>query len=290
MKSLVWAVDPLAHEKGVFKSQFQSVKLFAERAKAEVFPVYVLAPSSLALPNSLVKDQLPRLEAYAESSLKKHFASAGTFAGLHDPVVIVQSKRSHSESARALCEFAGTKPDAAVVLSRSNKSTMERFFLGSFVETIVGMTAVPLLVLTESTLDSIDRVAIPVEFTDACQQALEPMLAQAQSFKVESTFVHIVEEFVDYAFATFDSAINVSELSQRALADAESTLKTWASRYETKPKWVVEQKAGSLAEGILSLAKQLKVDMVFLYRGQTPGARVVKRILRETSIPILLFP
>src|SRR5207237_3593679 len=122
------------------------MRYFHDELQAEIAPVHVLTPAQLGLSLELNGPWIEQYRPAAQNALKE-FIGQMHFDFEMDPAVLVESSGSSVRSAEALAEY-GRQVGADVILAGSHgRSGIRRLFLGSFAETLVTHSKVPVMVV-----------------------------------------------------------------------------------------------------------------------------------------------
>lgn len=172
-------------------------------------------------------------------------------------------------AAEAIIGFARTYAADLIVVGTSSRSGLGKLFLGSVAEEIIREAPCPVLtvgprVVSEAS-EPFRRILCASDFSPASSRVVDFAVFLAHEFRAHLTLTHVVSGMLR------DSprlAIEVPEQGLRALIPPEPKL-------DYEPQVVVE--IGPVAEGILSVATEMAVDLIVM------GAREVGAFAQTAS-------
>ena len=145
-KKVIWAYDPFEGTAEARAAVVSTLALLREKLKVAIQPLYVLSPASFNLQMSLsqphVKQYVPSAEKVMESSLKEIHLD-----GLAGPEVIVQRAESLRDAVKTFLTYAKSKRADLIVTATHANQGLSRLLLGSFTETLILHSKLPVLVV-----------------------------------------------------------------------------------------------------------------------------------------------
>ncbi len=131
------------------------------QTQPDVHPVYVVNDFEVQMQSITGEAELPdvypvpRIFRYCDAISKmlstklSHLAAplAKPRFHFHDPHLIVQRTTSHTEAARLLSEYAETENASLILVNTQGRKGMSRFIEGSFAETLMAITSIPVLIV-----------------------------------------------------------------------------------------------------------------------------------------------
>ena len=201
--------------------------------------------------------------------------------------------------APALVEYAEANDIDLLVMGTHGRRGVERAMVGSVAEEVLRTATCP--VLTTRTVDpdednagplspSIERVVVPVDFSDASRAALQYATRVAAMYDVPMTLVHVVSlPKVPAVYGVELPALSQMEMIDRAKAEVES----WAEEMipdDRNASCVVH--AGNPVGSILETASSPNDLVVMATRGLSGVKRmmlgsVAEGVLQEAHGPVL---
>jgi nucleotide-binding universal stress UspA family protein len=168
-------------------------------------PELIPQPSALRWLKKWMKDQQAQVEAVFVSSLdidiedpaitQEEFSDYVKDLKLGEQVkaVVLQADSdSRKKLVDVLVQYAGNVKADFIVVSSHGRSGLERFVLGSFAETLLDVSPVPLLFLSQLSEgpSQMQKILFPTDFSEASRYALRLFLKELSSFKGELILYH----------------------------------------------------------------------------------------------------
>jgi nucleotide-binding universal stress UspA family protein len=182
-----------------------------------------------------------------------------------------------------------------IVASTQSKKGVTRFLFGSFAETLVLQSEIPVLLVSPKTAPArkFRHIFFPTDLTDKSRQVFEGAIALAIAHKAKLTLFHKVEYLNEYSVAAFVPPINQEYLrSDLQRRKAELTgLAEQARARGVKVDIVLDSKVRSIVDSIVSAAKRGKADLIAMASQTGPVATallgsVTRQLLRSATCPV----
>lgn len=200
-----------------------------------------------------------------------------------------------------ICRIAQQIPADLIVTSTHGYSGLKHVFLGSTAERLVQHSPCPVLVARETKTKSksgkpgIDRILVPIDFSDCSLAGLKYAIQVADQFAARLTLLHVVNLG---AFVAADGyGIYDFSLYQKASADAGRHIRRFVRKVNfggTKYETVVE--CALSADAICSVARDKHVDLIITAtHGRTGFKHVLigstaEVVVRHAPCPVLVVP
>ncbi|MDG0816398.1 universal stress protein [Bdellovibrio svalbardensis] len=198
---IIWAMDAFEDNKELNQKMAETLSNLFERTRAEIEPLYLLRENEIVLPTYEVPTWVTDHSRTAES-LFREVLEDYNLPFLQEPHVIPHASQSHSGAAEVLSDYAlRTKADMIVVGSHGRQG-FQRFILGSFAESLLLQSEVPVYVVgaqcTHTT--AIKNILFPTEFGDHSKDNFRHVLEFAKMFQAEITLFHAVARPIESLF------------------------------------------------------------------------------------------
>ena len=190
---IVWALDAfpddLSRQQQLHAHAAEMIAALFPRSP--VFPVYVLSEESFAAQG--FSDFLkPALKPMARKSMSR-ILSEVSLANLRAPRVLVEPSASIANCAVKLSRFAHKIGAQLIAVSSHGRRGLARLFLGSFSETMLNKTNIPVLVAGPEILPFHARpshVVFPTDFDPASRGAFLSILRLALWLRADLHLIH----------------------------------------------------------------------------------------------------
>ncbi|MBI4924961.1 MAG: universal stress protein, partial [Bdellovibrio sp.] len=192
-KKLIWAVDAFEETNEIQLHTIETLKLFANMIQTQVQPVYVLNPDQLDIPMELSQPFLDRYEISAKKSLE-HILRKADINGLLPPKILIHQKTSLRGATQALLSYAMSVSASAIVVGSHGRSGLERFFLGSFSESLTLQSKLPVLIVgtKTKTQNDIKEILFPTDFAENSFEVFLKVVKLATELNAKIFLLHII--------------------------------------------------------------------------------------------------
>lgn len=304
MKKIVWAIDVYGQDPKMDRSVLNAIQMLTRKTGAQVIPVYTLTAGSVD--PIAFSENLLWIREYRKSAKAKldDYVKGSKWKKLGKPHVIENKDGSIRSGAKKLSEFAKRIGADVIIVKSTNRSSVAKFFLGSFAETLLLSSKVPTIVVSPKgkvTLE-FNKILFPTDFSASSKRAYTKLLHWAKSLKASVTIYHKIPTQVDpimvggiYATGAY---ITPEEYLVERFTDANSEGNKWiefAKKRGVKAELEISNSVRSLSEDILQVAKKKKMKMISLVSVATKIetiliGSVARNLVRNASLPILVWP
>ena len=149
-KKILWAVDAFDDPERLRTHAPELLRAFARYSPLLVQPVYILSPGQINLSVEFSGPWITEYRPAAEKALNQALQDVNV-PGLLPAQVIVENFSSTSQSANALVNHALALGADFILVSSHGRKGMSRLLLGSFAETLLFYSKVPVLVIGRKT-------------------------------------------------------------------------------------------------------------------------------------------
>ena len=186
IKKILLAIDPLEDDLKLSQEAVRELKYWVSHLNAEVEAVYVFSGPDKDL-------RVNRAYMLASDALDQ------TLAKLHlgfkiKPTVLVDETTSRRHSIQTFLKYASKAKADLVVLTSHGRTGLSRLAFGSFAESLLADSPIPVLFLgvKPSHHASLKRVLFPTDFSAESEKSFEATLKQLAPLKPEMILFHSV--------------------------------------------------------------------------------------------------
>ncbi len=305
-RTILWAVDPFARAKSLQRSALKAALALSQTlvgTRARIVPVYLLDSFPLSIPKAAADDYRRDLIEDAHAKLKDIVGrDASPF--LRQLQVLPSSMGPLQQGAEELVQYAEKTRAKLIVLSSHARRGVDRLFMGSFAETLLLVSPVPVMVVNPSWRPKgkrCRRVLFPTDFSDASRLAFDELLRSVSGesteiilfHKVKYDFRNVVERarregLKEYMNQAYDRYLE-------SLRDEAESWRSSALRKGISLSVVMDYRfSGNVADAILAAAERKGVD--WIATAATSGVlktkllgSVTRRIVRESPCPVWIL-
>lgn len=267
IETIIFATD----FSGASRKALEYAGALARRTKARIIGAHALKP-----PSSLYRQTPQENQEWEE----EHRARLAKFMDSpHLRGLKVESTLVSGSPDKALADLARRRKADLVLVCKSSRTALEKFFVGSVTEILVGRLPCPVLVVPEGvTTARWNPILCPFDFSHNSRLALEYAAKLASVHEADLAVLHVEagELDVDEARRKVDEASKIYGLPD-----------------DTRKIVVESRKPGRT---IVDTAKKLQSDLVIMgRRGNNQGDYVgagttAHQVLREETFPLLVIP
>ena len=276
---LIWAVDPYC-EANSQAPVIQLLKTLRRKTNCKIEPVYVVSPSAPSLIREF--NDLPFFLSKAEKDLGA-MLKRRKVTGFSKPKILVEKSSFLRKSVRTFLEYAEKQnADAIVVASRASKGAA-RFFLGSFAETLVLKSRIPVIVVNPKApkIMDIKSILFPADFTKASWESFNKVVDLARLFKSKITVYHFYQG-------------DPSDISAEKLKAKIETRISYAKKHGVKCDGVVQAGVHNVGDCIVKIAKARNKSLIAMagHTGEFASTIVgstARRVIRRAHCPVWLL-
>jgi nucleotide-binding universal stress UspA family protein len=298
---ILLAVDPMEKDSRRMRDVVKAIELVHE-TRQKIIPVSVLSPVDLSWPVELIPSMQGQLFEGASKSLTallKRYARVG----MENPKILLESRLSHRRAVEALVNFAKSEKASLIVASSHGYRGLQRARFGSFAETLVAISPVPLLIVgpKAEVRPKVKRIFFPTDFSPASRKSFLSVLDLAKRTGAEIFLYHQLGPLdPPMAYAGVNMTVDprwlqeMWEQEQRALQRrGDQWIQIAKEKSGVRCHFLVDHNPGRLGEGITRVAQEQGADLVAMGIKQGPWSLAffggnLREIISEGPAPVLI--
>lgn len=281
-KSALWALDAFA-EKTVQTKNLDVMFNLCEALKLQIDPVYILSSGQLQIQNEFYPNWALDYKK-AAGTLMEGIIKDSNYLNIKSPTVLTSSTDNLRGAVDALLKFAKQNQSKAIFVNSHANEGLTRFFLGSFVETLLLQSKIPVVVTNPSTekRSKIKKIMLPTSFFSDTKQGLEDAVLLANRLHAELHIYHkeIVPTYLAFPEAPFYT-IYIDDIAKK-LKKNEHDWMEWAKKQGVNAKVIIDksQEAGVIGKHIIKYAEKNHIDLICL---MSQSSQIEAAILGSTA-------
>jgi len=293
-QQIVWAVDAAMEDKALFQKTVKALQAWSKDAPVVIEPVYILSPDQVRLPEGMFGEVHDDLQTIQRKNLDK-LLSKVKLPGLQPLSVVVSPNYSLRSAVHELILHARETKATLIAASTLSKKGVSRFLFGSFAETLVLQSEIPVFLVSPKTepVKAIRHILFPTDLSEKSREVFNRVVAIAAEHRARLTVFHKVEYMNAFATPAFEPRIYQQCLDQD-LARRRTELAKLAelARARKVPVDVVTDTRGTSTVGaIVAAARKRKVDLIALASQTGPVTTallgsVTRQLLRTSTTPV----
>lgn len=296
---ILWALDP-------FDTTFDTPKLsriteeLSLTFDAQIEIVYVLSRKSLNWTGEFSRGWIRKYEPITKEALEK----IADELKLHPRVTIlsVPQKSTLSLDVKRLLDYAKKVKARAIVVNTHKRKGLERWYLGSFAETALLHTKVPLIMLSpHSDWHDIKRILIPTDFSKESYRSLKQMLPELKKMNSEVVLFHKLPDAIEPimqmgAHMAGGGWVSIYQYMENESGEREKDAlkwQKWLSDHGISCVYDIEEKPGPVVESILRKAEEYDCQLIAVQSHVSPIAStfigsVARQLVRQSDRPVMV--
>lgn len=300
---VIWGVDPFESES--LPSYFSISSLFEwqKRSGADIRPVYVLGNS----PNDLTVEQtrLPvdRLVSVTKERIEKWLRGYSVKVAHAKPKVVIAPSASITCHVDTLIQEATAEGASWIAVSSKGKAGLPRLMSGSFTETLILRSPLPIWTLGHVHKEKLDfgRILFSTDFSPASQLAFERLLPKVKAIGGSLVVFHAVPPLsgTEPQWGLYASAewLPMKEIAEELLRKADQEAAAMVAQAEAlgiRAKTIIEPTRGAISQMILDIAATEGAEILAMASQSGPLSAAVlgsraRQVVRQSEYPVWVF-
>jgi nucleotide-binding universal stress UspA family protein len=236
----------------------------------------------------------------AEEALDRLIGELGV-TGVERPEVLDRNSTSTAQAAEMLSAYAQRQGADLILVGSHGRTLLSRWLLGSFAETLLAKSNVPVMVVGQHIRTGVDRnrVLAPTDFGTHAKEIFKMTVGFARDLGAQITLYHailrpITPIYQSGVYLLGSPWIPVREYIGRAKLRQERRLQGWADWAEhqgVETDSVVDIETANVADSILELARKQNAGWIVMGGESGPVASaflgsIARRVVRGADCPV----
>ena len=312
IKRIVWSVDAFQDAGKIQELVAKSIGVLLRQIAAQtqiqvqVEPVYVLTPEQLNLSVGSEAASVDNYKHAAEKSAERLTEQLiknidGKLNWLLPPKVLIQHHFSTAAAVQSLAAYALSSGANLIVVGTHGRSGMPRFFMGSFAESLLLYSKVPVMVVGPKSeeLNNYEHILFPTDLGKNSRPALEHVTTLAKSLRSKLTIYHSIQNPIEPVLQSGVYLLGGGWLPVPAYMEEEMNkrgnvidkLVQIARNSGVEADGVVEPGRGGVVTSILSFAEKNNLSLIAMTAQSGPVASsligsITRQVVRESGCPV----
>lgn len=295
---IVWAVDPYYTEKSLVVNSALYLKKLARDLNAVVKPIYLLSPHNFSLPTDYFIPPTTEDFAYKAQNDLNEVLKKFKFDNFLPGTVLMDQSTSLRGSVNAFVENARDEKAICIFATTHARKGLPRFWLGSFVETLLMYSPIPVVALNPSTKTNINITSIlfPTDFSKPSQKTLQKILPLAKSLDAKLYILHVIRNDLVAFGMEYYSGVTVdfySKAMREIKHSAEKRMNTMTEKCKesgVRCEGIIVDTPQSITDAILKVSKSKKIKMVAMAAVSGPIENLIlggvaRQVVRYSKCP-----
>lgn len=304
---IIWALDVFEDNVELNQRMADYLTQLHQTTNAEVEPLYLLRENEIVLPTYEVPAWVTDHSRTAEA-LFKEVLSAYKMPFLLDPKVIPHASQSHAGAAETLSHYALRTHADLIVVGSHGRAGFQRFILGSFAESLLLQSEVPVCVVGAHTVKTRTpkNILFPTEFGEHSKENFRHVLELAKKLKSGITLLHAIERPIE-TLVDLETRPRVYNYKGRMLTleqIIEDTVEVqthrahnwvqWAEKEGVQGQFIIDNSFKAVDDLIMEAVEKSDADMVVMEAQSGPMSAAIlgsytRNIVRRSSCPVYVL-
>lgn len=293
LSKIIWAFDPLEKNINTIRVVAKTLKAITSRWRAQIQPVYVLSAGQFNIIAENWNDWDTRYRRLAQWKIDSVWGLA-TFEGVLSPKIITENSQSLRQAVRTMLKCAREESADLIVTATHSRRGLQRMFLGSFAETLLLQSEIPILTVNPSTkpLTSIDTIFFPTTLTDRDHNELDIVTRLANTLSADLELYHKYPML--FKPGEIDEPESYAEFEKKTLTATNKKARDWiqqAKRTGVRARIITDTDHGPLPEAIVAHAKTPSSQIIAMFSELGAVASTIlgsntRQVIRTARCPV----
>jgi nucleotide-binding universal stress UspA family protein len=308
MKKIIWAIDAFEEKEDLQEKAVRVLGAFQHKTYAQIEPVFVLGSTELNWPVDYSADWMREFETNMRIHLEEVLLSSG-YPHISSPKILVEPLAATSAAVEALLEYAMKQSSDLIIVGSHGRRGLDRFFLGSFAETLLVRSRIPVMVIGAGTKmePHFARILFPTEFGEYAREVFRRTVSAAKQMGSSMMLYHAVPMparlvmdtgyypslyGVEGEMVSLEDFLRIQGEHQTHRAEAWAE---WAKSEGVNCTFKVETAGEPIDDLICHEAIAEAADLIVM-EGQSGPIKVAllgsiaRNVVRAAPCPVLIFP
>lgn len=290
-KRILWAIDALDSLPAMQSDLTRALRELVGNDGVAIEPFCLMARNEIQWVNDPKEDEVPFLiPADLEGSLRK-WLDGVELPGLLQPTILTVDTVVPAAAARLILEHARRTGASLIALSTHARTGVDRWLLGSFTETLICESDIPVFVVNPRacSLRTYEKILVPSDFSEASRAAFDEALDLACRHQSEVVVLH------EASFGVSALPMPWSAGPDEA-ARAEKEALVWSEAAEKRGVRMSFRLGGRVETGaaIVDFARKLGAGLIVMASQKTAAraalfGSVARDVARNADCPVLAW-
>lgn len=289
---ITWAVDAFM-EREIEARATQPLRALAKQLELQIEPVYILTPDQVNVTPDFFPEWAKTYGPEAQRSLDSILGRIG-IEHLLPAKVVVESTASLRKAADRLIEQAHESHSELILVTTHARRGVSRFLLGSFAETLILHSKLPVLVINPENKpqEKIEHILFPTDLSRQSRRGFEATVKLAQKLDSEIVLYYKVVQPIPVVFPqapmmpVYASEAELNERTKLAGAWCE-----WARSQGITARVLVDEVPGDIPSAIIRTAGQEHCGLIAMISQLGPISSVLlgsiaRQVIRRADCPV----
>lgn len=305
---VIWAMDAFEDLKELNQKMADYLKHLHKVDGATIEPLYLLRENEIILPTYEAPAWVTDHSKTAES-LFKEVLSDYDLPFLSEAKVIPHAAQSHSGAAEVLSHYAQQRGADMIVVGSHGRQGFQRFLLGSFAESLLLQSEIPVCVIgAHATRTRSSRsILFPTEFGEHSKQNFNHVLQLAKKMKSDVVLLHAITRPIESLFDletrpqmyNYEGRmLSLDQILEEQVEAQSRRAQLWvdgAARHGVVVTHVIDSSFKPVDELIFDAAEDNDCDLIVMEAQSGPMSAALlgsytRNVVRKAHCPVYVIP
>lgn len=289
LNKVIWAFDAL-EEPEHHKNVLFLLGAIGRATSAKIDPVFMLTPPHADIAATAPTDREQAYVALGEKRLQE-MKSKSDIPTMSSGKILISHEGSVRKLVRLLIDYAKDQNADAIVVATHARKGAARFFLGSFAETLVLYSDLPVFTVNPHAKirEKISNILFPTNFYPRWRPAFEKSVQLAKAMDAKLTLFY-QEPVIPMTPAT----VHLENYIQRERTERSAAAKkwqSWADHQGVLTEIKIEDRPGYLAPSIEDVAASGNFDLIAMGTQSDATSALLmgsatRQVIRQAACPV----
>ncbi len=300
--NIIWTVDPFGDLSVSAGQSAKVAEMVARQTGSEIEPLYVLSPDGFNwagdFSNQWVKEILPKVKDKIESKIRQ--------IGIKplSPTILIHRMLSLTGDTKKVIGYAQRSGARMIVLSTHARKGLNRFVLGSFAETAILNSKVPLLIVNPKCQlpKKLSKALFATDMSKSSKKGFRKFLKNTKGLVNTVVIYHKMPDPIEPVVQTGVQLAGGGWVSIQQFLNKESKQKKVecdklakvAKGMGFNAQVIIDKTPGFVTDAILDQAHASKVGMIAMVSKTGPVSTLLigsvgRQMARVSDLPVYLF-
>lgn len=293
---IVWALNPFDKNPKLWQAHYQILRNIEKIKESKITPVYVLSEyANVAIETY---GQLPPSGHLILENMRKRMTSS-KLAHFNAPVLLREPMASHRTESKRLIDYCEKNKISMIAVATHARKALARFMMGSFAESLLLQSPVPLLFVNprHKISKSIRKILFPTDLGENSRKAFCRALDLALELKAQLSIYSVARTKSYQGLLLADDTGLLGKAIEEEDKIRDQRLKEFVCFTEEAgviAKVIKEKTVLSVAEAIAKQAAKSKVDLIAIAAKQIPAVptmagSITRQLIRKAPCPVYVY-
>ncbi len=300
VKRLIWSIDAFEDSSIQQEPILEVLKCLTRDRKVEVEPVYVLSPEQLELPLEFTPPWIKHYRPAALKSLTQKLKDV-KLAGLISPTVLVNSKASTKGATRTLAAYAKSQGAELIAVSTHGRKGLSRLLMGSFAETLLLQSKLPVLTVGPKTksVSNMKTILFPTDLSGESFHSFKRVLELARELKSQVILFHSIVNLTEPVFQSGIYLLGGGWIPAPLFLEKRETFQRevatrWMNKtkhYNVPVEFYLDKSSDSVVDSVLKFSVDKSIPLIAMVAQSGPIASailgsVTRQVVKTSLCPV----